>query len=98
MNKILQFLATWILPVAERPVLNALAGGLSDFLDKAYEKHPKAVKQMVSALYSFIDVVAEDVILDTTNEYDDRAVAELKKELEEFAARKEFELSNLDTD
>lgn len=98
MNKILQFLGTWILPLAERPILNTLSNSLSDFLDKAYEKHPKAVVQLVSATYSFIDTVAEEVVKDTTNEYDDHAVAELKKDLEKFAAEKGFTLANLDND
>lgn len=71
-----------------------LEQGLNDF----FLKHPTACKQLVASLYIFIDTSVEDLAKKSQNTYDDNAVDMLKKELQEFAAAHQFELSNLDAD
>lgn len=71
-----------------------LEKGLIDF----YAKKPLACKQLVSSLYVFADTSLEDLADKTETKYDDNAVDEVKKEMEEFAAAHGFELSNLDAD
>ena len=71
-----------------------LEQGLNDF----YIKHPVACKQLVASLYIFVDTSLEDLALKSGNTYDDTAVDTIKGELEQFAAAKGFDLSNLDAD
>lgn len=94
MKKIWQF----IIGLAAKPVLNEAGDFLHKALENYYAKNPKACAAMVAGLYPFIDTVVEDYAKSTSNEYDDMAVAEIKKDLEAFAAEKGFSLTNLDTD
>lgn len=71
-----------------------LEQGLNDF----FIKHPLACKQLVSSLYIFVDTSLEDLAVRSGNTYDDTAVDRIKQELEQFAAAKQFELSNIDAD
>lgn len=67
-------------------------------LEKFHEKHPVACKAMVSSMYVWIDTIVEDMADKSPGKLDDKAVDEAKKELEAFATKYGFELTNLDAD
>lgn len=65
-------------------------------LEKFYVTNPKACAAMVSSMYVWIDTIVEDITTKSKGNIDDKAVNEAKEELEEFATRHSFELTNLD--
>ncbi len=69
-----------------------------NFLESFYLKKPNNAIAFASALYIGIDTFAEDYAATTKTTVDDRAVAEFKKDIEEFAAKHGFVLQNLDED
>ncbi len=67
-------------------------------MEDFYTKKPQSCIALVSGLYIGIDISLENIVAKTGNTIDDKAVAELKKDLELFAAKHGFELQNLDED
>lgn len=96
MKKLWNFINTYVLGMFGKSAINE--GG--DFIEKSLEKfhvtHPKTAEAMVASMYVWIDTVVEDLAAKTKTPYDDLGVDEAKQELEEFASRHGFELSNLD--
>lgn len=98
MQKVWAFIQKWILGAVEGPVLNAEQKFLDEALEKFAASNPSACNALVAGLYPFIDTVVENMAKQTATTYDDDEVALVKKELEDFATRHGFTLSNLDND
>lgn len=98
MKKVWTFLQTYVLGFVAGPVIDKGGDFLEKTLEDYYAKHPKACASLVAGLYPFIDTAVEDLATKTDTPYDDTAVDEAKIELEEFATRHGFVLTNLDTD
>lgn len=89
---------SFIVSIAANPVISEAGHFLDTTLEKYYENNPKAAAALVAGLYPFIDTIVEDYAAQTSNTLDDKLVAEIKRELQEFAAKHEIELSNVDGD
>ncbi len=89
---------SFIVSIAANPAISEAGHFLDSTLEKYYENNPKACAALVAGLYPFIDTIVEDHAAQTKNTIDDRLVAEIKKELEAFAAKHEFSLTNVDGD
>lgn len=98
LKKFWTFLKTFGFGIVEKEVLDKGSDFLHKTLEDYYAKKPKACAALVSSAYVWVDTVVEDLAQKTETKYDDDAVAEVKKELEAFAADKGFELTNLDND
>lgn len=94
MKKLLNFFLGFV----ANPAIEELGAFGQKALENYYAKNPKACAAMVAGLYPFVDTIVEDLTKKTDTPYDDKVVAEIKQELEEFAALKGFTLTNLDND
>ena len=98
MKKVWEFLKNYGLGIVASPLIDKGGDFLEKTLETYYAKNPKACASLVAGLYPFIDTVVEDAAEKTDTPHDDKAVDGAKKELEEFASRHNFVLTNLDND
>lgn len=91
MKKILSF----ILAFAETPLLKEGGDAFEKFLEAFREKNQEAADALVVGLYMGITTVGEDLVKKTTNEYDDHALAQLKKEVMDYAAHHSITLPEI---
>lgn len=93
MNAILKILIS----AAEGPLIQSGVAGVEGFLQKEYEKKPKAVEALVSVAHDLLQGFAIDVAAKTAGtNIDDDVVAAAIKELETFATEKGFTLAKFD--
>lgn len=95
MKKIWEFVKTYLLTFAEGPILNEGGQALEKMLEQFRLKHQEAADGLVISLYMLVTTVGEDVVKNTTNEYDDHALAEVKAELVEYAAKHSITLPEI---
>lgn len=98
MNKIWDFIKNWFVSFGADSAIEKGGDLIEQSLEKFYASHPQTCIAMVSSLYIWIDTVVEDLAAKSKTPLDDDAIDEAKEELEEFANRHQFVLSNLDSD
>lgn len=64
---------------------------LDEFMEKSYEKDPETTTAAVQSLYALTPILGK-LAAKTETDIDDKVVAELQKEIAEFAASKGIEL------
>lgn len=95
MKKVFDFLKTYLLAFAEKPLLEEGGAAIEKMLENFRLKHQEAADGLVVGLYMLVTTVGADVVADTTNEYDDHALEAVKKELQEYAERHNISLPEI---
>lgn len=88
----------WILSLLADSAITLADNFFEGFLESFFLKKPNGAKAFAIGLYVGIDTFAEEFVKTTNTTIDDKAIAELKKDLEEFAEKHAFQLPNLDED
>jgi len=96
MQKIWEFIKSWFINIGADSAIESGGDLIEEALEKFYITHPQTCISMVSSLYIWVDTAVEDLAAKSNTKIDDNAVDEAKEELEEFANRHGFQLTNLD--
>ncbi len=89
---------TWILSLLGDSAVTVVDNFFEIMLENFYAKNPTGAKAFAIGLYVGIDTFVEEFVKQSKTTIDDKGVAELKKDLEEFAVKHSFSLPNLDED
>lgn len=87
LKKFWDFIKTYAISFAEKPLLDEGGQALEKMLEKFREKNQEAADGLVVSLYMLATTVGEDVVADTENVYDDHALEEVISELKEYAEK-----------
>lgn len=86
MKKLWLALKTFVSGLGADFAINKGGDVMDDALDQFYAKDPVACTALAKSLYAFVPFL-EQLTAKTATPLDDKAVAEIKAELEEFAAQ-----------
>lgn len=78
-------------------VIDELGDFAEESVEKMYAKKPKAARALIQSLYAWVPF-AEEAAAKTATKWDDKATAEAKSEIEEFAAKFNIDLVDLDAE
>jgi len=91
MKKIWIVFKNFIISAAAKEGIEAVGDVVEKSLEDFYAKNSMAAMGLVKSLYAFVPFL-QNLTATTATPLDDNAVAEIKAELEEFAARHGFTL------
>lgn len=86
MKKIWSFLKNLVLNIGANSAIDEAGEVLDKAMDEFYEKDPVACTALAKSVYAFVPFL-QTLTAKTETPLDDKAVAEIKAELEEFAAQ-----------
>lgn len=96
MKKVWEFLKGFVLNIGANALIEELANLADAGLDEFYENDPVACKSLVRGLYAWIPYL-QRIAAKTNTPLDDKTVAEMKNEIEQFAQQYGVDLPLLTT-
>ena len=95
LKKFWGFVQNYVLVLFEKPLLDEGGQALEKMLEKFREKNQEASDALVVSLYMLVTTVGVDVVASTATPYDDKALAETKAELIEYAEKHNITLPEI---